>query len=251
MASKAHRFTGPVHLASADMYSEEAVQMHALGAVGLAENGDLYRYARVISTGTDLIAGNLHTSLAREANHQNIALSAAVAVGAKVVAPTAGATAVDANEYDEGWLIFNDNSPEGEFYKIASHATSAGSAAFNVTLERGLKTAGTTTSEVELVRNPWNNVAISQLIAERPAGVAVQDWDVSVANFGWLKTRGMASCLVDTAGITVGYFATISNQVNGAVGVLTAGSSEQEERVGQAMATGTATEFNSIYLTID
>lgn len=247
----AHRFTGPVGLGSIDMYSEEATQMHPLGAVGMAENGDLYRYTRIISSGTDLVAGQLQVSLGREANHQNVALSAAAAVGAKLVVPTVGATAVDANEYDEGWLIFNDVSPEGEFYKIVSHEANAGSLATDINLERGIKTAATTSSEVSLVRNPWNNPAVSQLIAERPAGVAVQDWDVSVANFGWLKTRGMASVLVDTQGVTVGYFATISDSVNGAVGVLTAGSSEQEERVGQMMATGTATEYNPIYLTID
>jgi len=244
-----HGFTGPVHISSIDMYSEEATQMHALGAVGLAENGDLYRYTRVISTGTDLIAGNIHTSLAREANHQNVALSAAAAVGDKLVIPTMGATAVDANEYDEGWLIFNDNSPEGEFYKVTSHAANAGSLATNINLERGLLTAATTSSEVELVRNPWNNVAISQLVTERATGVAVQDWDVSVANFGWLKTRGTASVLSDATGTTVGYFSTISDETNGALGVVS--DIDQEPRVAQAMATGTATEFNAYYLLID
>ena len=245
-----HRLTGYAVLSGVDMYSQENTQMQPLGAVGIAENGDLYRYTRIISTGTDLVAGKLMVSLGRESNHQNIALSAAAAVGSRSVEPTVGATAVDANEYDEGWLIFNDVSPEGEFYKILSHDTSAaGSEAITVNIERGLKTAATTSSEVELVRNPWNNPAVSQLIAERPAGVAVQDWDVSVANYGWLKTRGMAAVLVDTTGVTVGYKATISDEVDGAVGVYSDVDAEFE--VGQMMATGTATEYNSIYLTID
>ena len=175
--------------------------------------------------------------------------SAVAAIGATLVIPTVGATAVDANEYDEGWLIFNDVSPEGEFYKVSSHEANAGSLATDVHITPGLKTAATTSSEVSLVRSPWNNPAISQLIAERAAGVAVQDWDVSVANFGWLKTHGMASVLVDTAGVTVGYVACISDQVNGAVGVKS--DMDAEVPVGQMMATGTATEFNPIYLTID
>ena len=245
-----HRLTGPVVLSGVDMYSEEDTQMHPMGALGIAENGDLYRYTRIISSGTDLVAGKLYVSLSREANHQNIALSAAAAVGDTTVKPTVGGTAVDANEYDEGWLIFNDVSPEGEFYKVVSHdASTAGSEAIDGYLERGLKTAATTSSEVELVRNPWNNPAISQLVAERPAGVAVQDWDVSVANYGWLKTRGMASVLVDDTGITVGLKATISDQANGAVGLYSDVDAEFE--VGQMMATGTSTEYNAIYLTID
>ena len=250
MAKAAHRFTGPVHITGSDMYSEEATQMHALGAVGMAENGDLYRYTRIISSGSDLTAGNLQVSLAAEANHQNIALSAAVAAGATSVAPTLGGTAVDANEYEEGFLIFNDVSPEGEFYKIESHGTSTGgSEAITVNLERGIKTLATTLSEVELVRNVWNNPAVSQLITLPAAGVAIQDWDVSVANFGFLKTRGIASVQVDNTAITVGHLAAISNEDNGRVGVKSGDGTEQQ--IGQMLATGTDDEFNSIYLTID
>jgi len=243
---KAHGLTGSAAIFGVDPYSEDKVQMHPMGTLGIAENGDLYRYAKIAA---DVSAGYLLVSLGREANHQNVALSAAAAVGDKLVIPTVGATAVDANEYDEGWLIFNDVSPEGEFYKIASHEANAGSLATDVNLERGLRTAATTSSEVSLVRNVWNCPAVSQLIAERAAGVVVQDIDYSEEPFAWLKTRGMASVLVDSSGITVGYKATISNEVNGAVGLYSDVDAEFE--VGQMMATGTATEFNPIYLTID
>lgn len=244
-----HRLTGPLFIAEGDPYKTHNRQMHPYGAVALAENGDIYRYTRIISSGTDLIAGNLQVSLGREANHQNVALSAAAAVGDKKVIPTVGATAVDANEYDEGWLVFSDVSPEGELYKITTHEANAGSLATDVNLERGLLTAATTSSEVTLVRNPWNNPAISQLIAERAAGVSLVDWDVSVANFGWLKTRGVAACLVDTGGLTVGYVGAISDQVNGAIGVFS--DVDAEVPICQAMQTGTATEFNPFYFYID
>src|SRR3990167_4062873 len=209
-------FGGQPVIYDLDSYEQNSQQQHNLGAVGVDAWGDLYRYTKINSAGTDLIAGNLIVGRAKESNHQNVALSAAAAAGDKLVIPTVGATAVDANEYDEGFLVFNDVSPEGEFYKIVSHEANAGSLATDVNLDRGLLTAATTSSEVTLVRNPWNNPAISQLIAERAAGVAVTDWDVSVANFGWLKVGGMAPVLQDTAAITVGFVAAISNQVNGA-----------------------------------
>jgi hypothetical protein len=236
-------------MAGVDVYHQTSDQKHQLGALGIAENGDCYRYTRIISTGTDLIAGNLIVALSREDNHQNKVLSAAASAGDTLVTPTLGATAVDANEYDEGWLFFNDVSPEGEAYKITTHEANAGSLATDVNLANPLLTAATTSSEVSLVRNPWNNPAISQLIAERPAGVAMTDWDVSVANFGWLKTKGMAACLADASGITVGYKATISDETNGAVGVYSDVDAEFE--VGQMMDAGTNGEFNPIYLTID
>ena len=244
-----HRLTGPLFIAEGDPYKAHNAQMHPLGAVGFAENGDLYRYTKINSSATDLVAGKLAVSLGREANHQNVALSAAAAVGDKLVIPTMGATAVDANEYDEGWLVFSDVSPEGELYKITSHEANAGSLATDINLERGLLTAATTSSEVTLVRNPWNNPAISQLIAERAAGVSIVDWDVSVAGYGWLKTRGVAACLTDTTGVTVGYIGAISNQVDGAIGVKS--DMDDEMAICQAMQTGTATEFNPYYFFID
>jgi len=230
-------------------FSQSAVQAHKLGVIAIDKYGDTYRYTRIISSGTDLIAGNLQVSLAREGNHQNVALSAAAAVGAKLVIPTVGGTAVDANEYDDGYLVFNDVSPEGETYRVVSHEANAGTLATDVYLDRGLVTAATTSSEVSLVRTPWNNPAISQLIAEQAAGVSIVDWDVSVANFGWLKTRGVASVLQDTTGVTAGFVVAISNETNGAVGVKS--DMDDEVAIGQAMATGTATEFNPVHFTID
>ena len=229
-----------------DIYENDSVKQHAIGTLAMDSYGDLYRYAKLAA---DVSAGYLVTSLSREANHQNVALSAAAAKGATLVKPTVGATAVDANEYDDGYLVFNDNSPEGEWYRVSHHDSSAGSAAVNIYLARPLMTAATTSSEVSLVRNPWMKPAVSQLVAERPAGVTVVDVDYSEAPYTWLKTKGVASVLMDATGVTVGYKCTISNETNGAVGLFSDVDGEPE--VGWAMATGTATEFNPVWLTID
>ena len=229
-------------------YKQTNVQQHSLGTKAVSANGDIYRYTKINSTASDLIAGNLQVSLAREANHQNAALSAAAAVGDTLIIPTFGATAVDANEYEEGTLVFNDNSPEGETYSITKHDSNAGSLATNFTITPTLLTDATTASQVSLVRNPWNNPAISQLSTERACGVSIVDWDVSAANFGWLKTRGVAGVLVDTNAVAAGLAAAISIATNGAVGSV---QGDDDMKIGQMMETGTATEFNSIYLTID
>jgi len=239
--------TGAVQISSTDIYSNDDVRKHAIGALGVDKFGDLYRYTYLAA---DVSAGYLLVSLGREANHQNIALSAAAAKGDVDVYPTVGATAVDADEYVGGYLAFSDNSPEGEWYRIVSHgASAAGSEAVKFTLDRPLLTAATTSSEVALVRNPWMKPAVSQLIAERAAGVTVVDVDVSERPYTWLKTKGVAPVLVDTTGITVGYVACISDQVNGAVGVFS--DIDTEVPVGQAMQTGTAGEFNPVWLSID
>lgn len=238
--------TGAIMITGNDIYTPSDVKMHPYGTLAMDKYGDLYRYAKLAA---DVSAGYLLVSLGREANHQDVTLSAAAAVGATSIEPTVGATAVDANEYDEGYWAFSDVAPEGHLYRIVSHDTSAGSTAITVNLDRGLKKAATTSSQGSLVRNPWNCPAVSQLIAERACGVTMTDVDVSVAPYVWLKTKGVAPVLVDTAGATVGYAVTISNQVNGAVGLYS--DVDAEIVIGQAMQTATATEFNPIWLTID
>lgn len=241
------KLSGAPAIFDLDPYANSAYQEHQLGSMAVDRYGDCYRYTYLQS---DVSAGYLLVSKARQANHQNIALSAAASVGASYVSPTLGATACAANEYAGGWLAFNDVSPEGTGYRITRNTVSAaGSEAIDVYIYPKLKEAATTSSEVSLVRNPWHTPAVSQLIAERACGVTMYDWDYSEKPYGWLKTRGMAQVLVDTSGVTVGYKATISDQVNGSVGVYSDVDAEFE--VGQMMATGTATEFNPIWLTID
>ena len=237
--------TGGITLTANDIYKNDATRKHALGALGMDKYGDCYRYAQLAS---DVSAGYLVTSLSREANHQDIALSAAAAKGAYKVIPTVGATAVDANEYVGGYMCFNDNSPEGEWYRIVSHEASAGTDDVSFWLERPLLTAATTSSQVSITRNTWMKPAVSQLIAEAAAGVTVIDVDYSEKPFTWLKTKGVAPVLSDGT-ITVGYMVTISDATNGAVGLYS--DVDAEKIVGQMDQAGVSGEFNACNLCID
>jgi len=237
--------TGGIMLTSTDIYSNDVVRKHAIGAVGCDKYGDLYRYAQL---GADVSAGYLLTSLSREANHQDVVLGAAAAKGDYKVSVTVGATAVDANEYVGGYMCFNDNSPEGEWYRIASHESSTGSEDVAFYLERPLLTAGTTASQVSITRNTWMKPAVSQLIAEAAAGVVVVDVDYSDKPYTWLKTKGVCPVLCDGT-ITVGYMVTISNATNGCVGLFS--DVDAEKPVGQMDQAGVSSEFNACNLCID
>ena len=231
-------------------YEMHANQKHQLGAKMFAANGDIYRYTYAGATGgTDFVAGNLYVALANEDNHLNQATGTASAVGSDAVEFAVGATAVDANEYDGGQMFFVDVSPEGEWYEILSHDTSAGSTTITVNISPALKTAVGATSEASLIRNAWNKPAISQLVTESAAGVALQDWDLSVGEqYGWLKTRGLAAVLGDNTGVTDGQECVISNELNGAVGAKT---TVAEICIAQAVDASASGEFHPAYLLID
>ena len=224
--------------------------MHALGAIAMAENGDLYRYVYAGTT-TDFVAGKLYVGIAQTDNHRDMTVAASNVIGDRVVTLDLGATAITANEYDEGFLFFNDNSPEGEWYKIKSHEVSDLSTECKFTLDRPLLTATTVdSSEATITRNPYRIPAISQLITEKAVGVPVCNWDVSAyERYGWLKTRGPACVLIDANGTTVGYKVAISDATDGAVGA-TAGD-QTEVVIGQMLDTGTAGEYCPLNLMID
>ena len=247
------KLTGAVQIHSGDVYSPTRYQEHPLGAIGMADNGDLYRYIYAGATdGTDLVAGKLYVASAVVAAHQNMTVAVANVVGDKIVTLDLGAAAVTAHQYDEGMLYFNDNSPEGEWYKIVSHETSAaGSEECKFTLDRGLLTATVVdSSEATITKNPYRIPAIGQLITEKAAGVAIRDWDLSkYQQYGWLKTRGRACVLIDTTGLTTGYIGCISNQVDGALGLYS--DVDAERPIAQMLATGTAGEYNPVDLFID
>ena len=240
-------FGGAPAIFELNPYEQHTEPMHQLGAKGEASNGDIYRYTKLDA---DVSAGYLLVAPAKIAAHVNMTVAISNVVGDKKVVVDAGATAVVAGTYDEGTLVFNDNSPEGEWYTITNHEANAGSLETDIFISPALKTATVAdSSEASLIKSPWNLPVVSQLIAERAAGVTVQDWDVSVAEYGWLKTRGMSALLADSTGWTKGYRIAISNETNGAGGVSDAGATMVD--IGQGIDTGTATEFNAVFLTID
>lgn len=245
--------SGPAAIFEGNPYEMHRYQQHQLGTRLFAGNGDIWRYVYGgATTGTDFVAGKLYVATARVDNHSNLTVAATTAVGDKSVTLDVGGTALTADQYAEGTLIFNDNSPEGEWYGITHHGTSsAGSEEVTFYVEPALKTVSTIdSSEATVQKNPYRIPAIGQLITEKAIGVPVQDWDLSAyEQYGWLKSHGIASVLVDSGGTTVGYMVVISDSTDGAVG---AAAGDQTERfVGQMMDTGTNGEYNPVFLYID
>jgi hypothetical protein len=228
-------------------YVQHKYQMHQLGAKGECPNGDIYRYAHL---GADVATGLLLTGVLGDDNHHNVTLSAIAAVGAVEVKPTVGATAVTAGMFNEGTLVFNDVAPEGHTYEIIGHTVSAaGSEVITVKIAPELKVAATAASQVSLHRNAFQYPIIQSVTTVTPCGVAIMAWDVSEASYGWVKSKGIVSVLADATGTTKGYLGCISDQTAGAIGVKS--DMDIERAICQYLETGTAGEYNAVYLFID
>jgi len=228
-----------------DLYSirTDADPTHNYGeAVEMADQRK-FRYAKASAA---LTAGYLYVAASPITDHHNCAAASTASVGDTQVTLTLGATAATANAYAEGYLIANDNSPEGETYLIKSNPAADASASLTLTLFTPLKTAVTTSSEFCLVHNTYVDVQASTTQTLQPAGVAFVD--VTAADdFGWLQTRGVCSVLADET-VAAGAEATIGSSTAGAVETKDA---DTEPLVANALVAGVDTEFRPMFLKME
>lgn len=225
------------------LLQESTDQQFSLGYKVMTDDGDCYRYVK--AGGTALVAGKLQQAPAIVANHQNVACAAA-AVGVSTVTVTLGATAATANQYAGGYLVINDVDGEGFTYRIKSHPAAASAATLALAIEEPVEVALTTNSEACLIPNKYNGVIIMPTtFTGAPVGVAISN--IASGSFGWIKTRGVVSCLNGDAALTVGSAVSPSNATAGAVenGVIAQGF------VGLAYQTGVDTEYRAIDLLLD
>ncbi len=202
--------SGPVIVAAQTLHSSSADQYHKLGELIFANDGRAFRYVK--AGGTALVAGKLQQSSAEDTGLQNLTAVAA-AVGDLSIGASTTVT-VTANEYAEGFVLVTVTPGVGKQYKVKGHtAYTAAAPTFN--LDESVVVALTTTSRLDLVRNPYSAVIVNPTtLTSSPIGVAVHA--VTNAQFGWLQVAGIANILADGAN-AVGANLVASNGVAGAV----------------------------------
>lgn len=236
------KITGSAEVFPMSVTSTSTTQEFPLGAKAVGEAGKEYRYVEVGAAA--LTAGQMVMSPASVANHVNIAVQAAVAVGATSITVTLGATAATANQYADGVIAINDVDGQGHTYVIDSHPAADASANLTVTLKEEVREALTTSSQATLHADPHKDVLTTTAPATgTPIGVAVTD--AAANTYAWVQNRGVAAVL-NEGGTTAGLALQTSGSDAGALATADADSS----RVGVAVVTGVDTEYNPVFLTL-
>jgi len=106
-------------------------------------------------------------------------------------------------------------------------------------------TALTTSSQATLVPNQYKGIIIHAATETGiPVGVAVTN--ITAEYYGWIKTRGPVSCLIDASPADIGQQVDASTTTDGSATLGTVGTAA----IGYALASGVSTEYNPIFLTI-
>jgi len=226
-----------------DLTYDSTVKALELGTKAVTPDGRGFRFC--LAGGTGLVPGKLQQAPAEITNHQNLTPSAA-AIGVSEVTVTLGATAATLDQYAGGYLVVTTTPGQGYQYKIKGHPAADSAATLLLTLEDSIRVALTASSVVDLVLNPYSGVILNPTtLTSCPVGVAVTG--VTLAQYGWIQTGGVATLLADGAN-AVGANVVASNGIDGAVE--DAASPGLQPLVGTCVTGAADTEYGAVLLNI-
>jgi len=224
-------------------FTTETTPSHQLGAMGVTPDGRKFRYAKV-GSGAALVAGDLIQSPAEVTGNQS-RIVAAAAIGATSITTTDTVTTT-ADQFVNGYIIVTGEASTGtgHAYRIKSHDVVSG-AVCTFQLYDPIKVALTSSTQVDIVANPFNGV-IDWPASQTGTPVGTAFVAAPASSYTWLQTGGLAPVLT-TGTVAVG---TLVQAATGTAGAVEA-STNLLPTVGYA-ATGVATgEVGAIFLTID
>jgi len=212
-----HFVTSPAHWIT----EESATKQHPLGAK-LCVGDSVFRYCKANEA---LSAGKLATAVADSDAEDTVTV--AHAIGTADLTITA-ASAITANQYEDGVLIVDEGTGAGNTYDIAENAAIDSSSTGTVTIYGGLKVAWSTSdTDVVLVQSPYVVQEANKDQKETP--ICVPRIAVTEAYYFWGQTRGLCGVLQDEAeGNNAGQrLLTIGSSVDGTV--------ESQDAAGEAI----------------
>lgn len=221
------------------------------------DTADGRTFVLIQNAGVALVAGNLiQGPVSIGANHNNLATSTA-AVGATQVTVTAGGTAISANQYQGGFVVFNAGTGIGQTLQILSHpsATSAGTCVLTLAdpIQVATLASDTKSTLVLPVYGSKNGadvrtsgcVVCPTTLTGSVIGVTVSPIAAStttVPSYGYIQTAGIVGCLND-ANTAIGLDLMPSANTAGAVATYVVAT---KTRVGNATVAGVTTEVRPI-----
>lgn len=224
-----------------ELFTTSTTQGTDLGATATSGDGRDFRY--VLAGGTTLVPGKLQQSTAEDVTNWENLTPAAAAIGATQITITTSTTNA-ANVFANGYMQGTVTPGQGYSYQVKSNAASA-AGSLVVNLYDPLQVALTTSSRVDFIPSPYQNVIVNPTTATGTiVGVAI--FPIVNAQYGWIQTHGPCNVLAQGT-IVVGEEVAASSTTAGAV-VATSGVLAS---VGYAVTGIATTEYGTVFLTID
>lgn len=176
---------------------ETSDQRHKLGTRGVTADGRVFYYAE--NSGTAITrGGQVVDGIAAVGAHDMDLAATATSAGATSFTSGTSLT-VTKNQYQDGYVYFNDGPGEGEIYKVKSNTAVSSATGLSITIddEDGFATALTTSSLFGLMYSPYKDVKILDgdgTMTTGPLGVTCAPFTADY--YGWIQTAGPVAILI-------------------------------------------------------
>lgn len=178
-----------------NLYDESSAQQHKLGELYIDPWGRKFRYVQAGASA--LVTGHLLQEAAEDTNYRSMVVQAAAAIGDTKIAVTLGGTAVTANQFESGDLVVESAAGIGQAFKIVRHdVQTSTTGTCNFWVDRALKIALTTSSQVSVRKNSYDGV-IDFPVTPTGAPVGVALYAMTAVYYGWVQSGGDCPVLFD------------------------------------------------------
>lgn len=193
-------------MAGQDLYSSQTVPSHMIGQLFWdSKTGKAFRY--VLNGDTALVVGNLIQASVRTAQHENLAVGTAAAVGDKFIQVTNGTTTIVPADFIGGTIsVYTAGTVAicDEYTIVGISGTLTTGGALKVYTDRPVRYVYTTSATVNLKKSPWSGVIQAPITTatEIPVGVAI--YPLPAATYGFVQTHGVTAMLSSNQTAAVG-----------------------------------------------
>lgn len=252
-------YPGIIQGKEGDQFGDHVDALFPVGTKMSLPDGRLYRYAEM--GGTVGVANKLY-----QAEVANAGWLVELIVVAHVPYHTSNvdiantSAAISANDFAEGYQVLQSAAELGNYYVIKEHpAVASGTPGTGIgAMHPGVKhveaaaVAGGNTQN--LYKNLYKDIIIKPASDPTAPIVGIPPHIIAASDWGWVQTRGMASCIYDATQVaaTIGYPAFPDSATVGAfMGSDYDTATADNGVIGWVVYVTTDEDFGLIYLTIE
>jgi len=198
--------SGELTLGGADIYASSAVPSMMIGQlIWDGKTGKAFRY--VLNGTSALVVGNLIQASVRTAQHENLAIGTAAAIGDKYLQVTNGTTTIVPADFIGGTIgVYTAGTVAicDEYTIIGIGGTLTTGGALKVYTDKPVRYVYSTSATVNLKKSPWSGVIQAPITTatEMPVGVAV--YPIPASEYGFIQTHGVTAMLSSNQTAAVG-----------------------------------------------
>ncbi len=231
-------------------YETTATQLYPIGQKAEDTSGNIFRYTLMGSTVG--IANNLYQAAVPTNNWLTQTHTVEATAGDTSLSFDSD-TAFTVNQAAGGTVLFEETGDEGGIYRIKSNVVTASTETImqledGVTIQKTMAVAAN--NVMTFLLNPWSATIVVPTTTPTAIHAGIPRVIIAASAFGWLQTRGVASCLI--IGVVVkGNPVITAGTTAGSVGPPASQTTTITTLVGQAMEVAPSADFGHIFLTLE